>query len=170
MRLRRGCVMAPTRSSRYVCRLLGSIWKMQRRLPRPSHKCYLRTARRRRQGPQARAAGRSGAESLDKAEHSSTLTIVMDEQREYGRKIGVESAARPARDLQRERSGNARENGAQIAGAFRERSRHRQRGVSNPPGRPRDGTGLKAGGLLTPPLISDASSVRVARGPERRAC
>jgi hypothetical protein len=143
---------APTRSPPYVCRLLGSIRKIGNELPRPSHKCYLRAAHRRRQGPQARAAGRSGAESLDDAEHSSTLTIVMGEQREYGRTIRVESAARPTRDPQRERIGNARANGAQIAGAFRERSRHRHRGVSNPPGRPRDGSGLKAGGLLTPPL------------------
>ena len=44
-------------------------------LPRPSHKCYLRAARRRRQGPHARAAGRSAAKSLDEAEHSATLTM-----------------------------------------------------------------------------------------------
>ena len=31
-------------------------------------------------------------------------------------------------------------------------SRHRHRGVSNPPGRPRDGQSAKWGGLLTPPL------------------
>jgi hypothetical protein len=30
--------------------------------------------------------------------------------------------------------------------------RHRHRGVSNPPGRPRDRTGRTIGGLLTPPL------------------
>jgi len=44
-------------------------------LPRPSHKCYLRAARRRRQGPEARAAGRSEATSLDEAEQSSTLIM-----------------------------------------------------------------------------------------------
>ena len=44
-------------------------------LPRPSHKCYLRAARRRRQGPEARAAGRSEATSLDDAEHSSMLIM-----------------------------------------------------------------------------------------------
>ena len=44
-------------------------------LPRPSHKCYLRAARRRRQGPQARIAGRSVAKSLDETEHRSTLTM-----------------------------------------------------------------------------------------------
>ena len=44
-------------------------------LPRPSHKCYLQAARRRRQGPQARAAGRSEAKSLDEAEHSLTLMM-----------------------------------------------------------------------------------------------
>jgi hypothetical protein len=44
-------------------------------LSRPSHKCYLRAARKRRQGPQARAAGRSAAKSLDEAEPSSTLIM-----------------------------------------------------------------------------------------------
>lgn len=62
MRLRRGCVMAPTRSSPYVCRLLGSIWKSANELPRPSHKCYVRVARRRRQGPQARGSGSQRSE------------------------------------------------------------------------------------------------------------
>jgi hypothetical protein len=44
-------------------------------LPRPSHQCYLRVARRRRQGPQAHGSGSSEAKSLDGAEHNSTLTM-----------------------------------------------------------------------------------------------
>jgi hypothetical protein len=96
--------MAPTRSSRYVCRLLGSIWKTATRLPRPSHKCYLRAAHRRRQGPQACAASRSGAKSLDEAEHSSTLTMWWPNQREYRCGMCAESGLRSTRDLQRGRT------------------------------------------------------------------
>jgi hypothetical protein len=44
-------------------------------LPRPSRKCYLRVARRRCQGPQARGGGSSEAKSLDEVEHNSTLTM-----------------------------------------------------------------------------------------------
>ncbi len=46
----------------------------------------------------------------------------------------------------------AHANAAQIAATMHETSRQRHRGVSNPPGRPRDRTSLKVGGLLTPPL------------------
>ena len=46
---------------------------------RPSHECSIRAARRRRQGPQARAAGRSVAKSLDEAERRCKLADVMAE-------------------------------------------------------------------------------------------
>ena len=52
---------------------------------------------------------------------------------------------------------NALANGAQITRRFDGGLRHRHRGVSNPPGRPRDGSRRRTGGLLTPPLISDAA-------------
>jgi hypothetical protein len=50
----RGCTMAPTRTSRYARRARLVMTKRCDEVPRPSHKCYLRAARRRRQCPQAR--------------------------------------------------------------------------------------------------------------------
>ena len=76
----------------------------------------------------------------------------MADAREYKRVISASSAERSARDLHVYTRDIARANGAQIAATMRETSRHRHRGVSNPPGRPRDRTSLKIGGLLTPPL------------------
>jgi len=55
-----------------------AVWERDE-FPRPSHKCYLRAERRRRQGPRARGAGRSVAKSLDEAEHRCTLADVMAE-------------------------------------------------------------------------------------------
>jgi hypothetical protein len=61
----------------FTIRLLAALVNTEKcdELPRPSHKCYLRAARRSRQGPQARAVERSEATSLDEVEHSSTLIM-----------------------------------------------------------------------------------------------
>jgi hypothetical protein len=60
-------------------------------------------------------------------------------------------------------SDNALANGAQITHRFDGGLRHQQRGVSNPPGRPRDRTGGKSGGLLTPaPSVTPAKCVSCA--------
>jgi hypothetical protein len=129
-------------------------------LPRPSHKCYLRAARRPRPGPQARAAGRREATSLDEAEHSSTLTDVMaDAARVLVAECVSKVLCDPRAICGPYARDNARANDAQISRARREKSRHQHRGVSNPPGRPRGDTGDKPGGLLTPPLTARTASV-----------
>jgi hypothetical protein len=66
--------MAPTRSSRYVCRLLGSNTENGDELPRPSHKC---TFQLRAGVVKAEARRVERSESLDNAEHSSILIVVM---------------------------------------------------------------------------------------------
>jgi hypothetical protein len=67
--------MAPTRSSRYVCRLLGSIRKTATRFlgPHISATFELRGGVVKARRPAQ--AGRSEATSLDEAEHRSTLIM-----------------------------------------------------------------------------------------------
>ena len=67
--------MAPTRSSPYVCRLLGSIWKVQTSFlgHHISATFELRAGVVKARRPAA--AGRSEAKSADEAEHNSTLTM-----------------------------------------------------------------------------------------------
>jgi hypothetical protein len=62
---------------------------------------------------------------------------------------------------------NALANDAQITRRFDGGLRHRHRGVSNPPGRPRDGSRRRTGGLLTPPLHQ--RRVLSASGARQRA-
>ena len=65
-------------------------------------------------------------------------------------------------DSRRQARRNGDEFAGAIAGRFADASADRCKGqmhvalggVSNPPGRPRDGSGRKTGGLLTPPLLS----------------
>jgi hypothetical protein len=67
--------MAPTRSSQYVCRLLGSIRKDSTSFPghHISATFELRAGVVKARGPAQRVG--SGAKSLDEAEHSSMLTM-----------------------------------------------------------------------------------------------
>ena len=54
---------------------------------------------------------------------------------------------------------NALANDAQITRRFDAGLRHRHRGVSNPPGRPRAGQAEESGGCSRPRSISDAAEV-----------
>lgn len=66
--------------------------------------------------------------------------------------ISVESTVHSVRDLRRVRNEQRTRKRAQITRRFNGGLRHRHRRVSNPPGRPRDGSRRRTGGLLTPPL------------------
>jgi hypothetical protein len=82
----------------------------------------------------------------------------------------VEVAVHSMSDLRQvrheERTRNRRANHSR----FDDGLRHRYRGVSNPPGRPRARTGRRIGGLLTPPFHQRGRLSGFVRGTERRAC
>jgi hypothetical protein len=107
------------------------------------------------------------SESLDDAEHSSILIVVMAD---FWRQCSLRSTARSARDLLRVRTGQhayiRRADHSENHRAFR----HGHRGVSNPPGRGRCRHPAQTGGLLTPPLTAQAASAdqRTAQSAVRR--
>jgi len=75
---------------------------------------------------------------------------------DFGTEICVERAMRSVHDLRCVRNNNALENRAQITHRFDCGLRHWHWGVSNPPGRPRDGSRRRAGGCSRPRSINDA--------------
>ena len=112
-----------------------------------------RAARRRRPGPQARAAGRSAAKSLDDAEHRSTLTDVMAESAHV---IIAERVLELPCDAREIAAAYARQQQLHKRRADHAHNcngwGHRHGGVSNPQTGLRRGQSAKSGGLLTPPL------------------
>src|SRR5262245_36942762 len=77
----------------------------------------------------------------------------MADANEYGDRTIVEIAAHSMSDLRQvrneDRTRNRCENHSRFSWRFATPAKG---GVSNPPGRPRDRTGRRIGGLLTPPL------------------
>ena len=100
-----GCAMAPTRTSRYARR--ASLVNTTRcdALPRPSHKCYLRAARRRRgwrsrqgRSPQGRAQ-REPSRQLDSAYRTEHVVVHYPWHPLHGQTILVQRSMRHGRDV-----------------------------------------------------------------------
>ena len=94
------------------------------------------------------------------------LIHVMADGNKYGRqKPGSKVQCIPCAICDEYATNNALANEAQITRPFDGGLRRRHRGVSNPPGRPRDGSRRRTGGLLTPPLYQRR---RLSAFPARR--